>query len=62
VQVDALDTGPAEIVRDPGGIDPFCERLDLPYIFDVQRIRGAYRKRDAMQCHRVVSADSIEKV
>src|SRR6185295_1796694 len=41
VQVDARDAGPAQMIRDPGGLDPVGERFDAAHVVEIQRIGAA---------------------
>src|SRR5205807_160203 len=62
VSVLAADSGPAEMIRDPSGPDSFSELLQPAQIFEVQRVLGADRQRDAVHDDRIAFADAIEHV
>ena len=62
MQVAAVDTGPAQVIRDPFGLDARGEPLQRREVLGVERVGTADRERYAVHDHRVVLADPIEVV
>ncbi len=50
------------MVRHPGWLDPFGQRLDLTEVGLVKSIVAADRQRDTVHHHGIVAADAIEKM
>jgi hypothetical protein len=56
VQVDAIDAGPAQMIRDPGGLDACRECFHLAQIIFIQWVGAADGQRDSMQHNRILGA------
>jgi hypothetical protein len=62
VQIDSVDTRPAEVIGDPGGLDALAQAAQLRKVSGVERIAAADRERDAVQHDRITLADALEVV
>jgi hypothetical protein len=60
VQVETVDTRPAQVVRDPGGLDARGERRQLAQVLAIERVAAANRERHAVQRDRMGCADALE--
>ena len=60
MEIDAADTGPAQVVGQPGGLDALDQRSDRGEIGAVERIGTSDRQRHPVHDHGVVGTDAIE--
>lgn len=60
VQVDAIDTGPAQVIRHPGRLDAVDQRRQAVQIIGTQRIDTADRQRHTVQHQRKVAPHLLQ--
>ena len=60
MQVDAINAGPAEVIGNPGGINPFRQCFQAVEIIPVQRIDGADGERHAVHHHRIAFTHPVQ--